>query len=69
MSDRMRNLLTLLLLVVLAISAFFAGYYIRDILSSQDASAYAQEDFEVFWEAWGRTFPPGFRSYIDGKLE
>jgi carboxyl-terminal processing protease len=42
------------LLVILVISAFVAGYFIRDILSAHDASVYAQEDFEVFWEAWGR---------------
>jgi carboxyl-terminal processing protease len=54
MSSKVRNSLTILLLVMLGISAFVAGYFIRDILSAQDASVYAQEDFEVFWEAWGR---------------
>ena len=54
MSSKVRNSLTILLLVMLVISAFVAGYFIRDILSAQDASVYAQEDFEVFWEAWGR---------------
>ena len=39
---------------MLVISAFVAGYFIRDILSTRDASVHAQEDFEVFWEAWGR---------------
>jgi carboxyl-terminal processing protease len=54
MSSKVRNSLTILLLVMLVITAFVAGYFIRDILSAQDASVYAQEDFEVFWEAWGR---------------
>jgi carboxyl-terminal processing protease len=39
---------------MLVISAFVAGYFIRDIFSAHDVSVYAQEDFEVFWEAWGR---------------
>lgn len=50
----MRNGLTIILLIVLVLSAFIAGYFIRDFLSSRDASVYAQEDFDVFWEAWGR---------------
>jgi carboxyl-terminal processing protease len=54
MSNKVRNSLTILLLVTLMISAFVAGYFIRDIRSTYDASAYDQEDFEVFWEAWGK---------------
>ncbi len=54
MSNKMRNFLSIFLLVVLVISAFVAGYFMRDILSARDASVYAQEEFEVFWEAWGK---------------
>jgi carboxyl-terminal processing protease len=50
----MRNFLSIFLLVVLVISAFVTGYFMRDILSARDASVYAQEEFEVFWEAWGK---------------
>lgn len=28
----------------------------------------AQPGFAPFWTAWGKTFPPGFRNYIDGKI-
>lgn len=54
MSNRLRNSLTVLLLLVLVASAFLAGYYIRDATSARETSAYVQEDFDVFWEAWGR---------------
>ncbi|MEP5570044.1 MAG: hypothetical protein ABJN62_19545 [Halioglobus sp.] len=27
-----------------------------------------QPGFTPFWDAWGKTFPPSFRHYIEGKL-
>jgi carboxyl-terminal processing protease len=54
MSIKVRNGLTILMLVVLAASAFAAGYFIRDIVSARNGSVQAQEEFDVFWEAWGR---------------
>lgn len=54
MSSKVRNSLTILLLVMLVVSAFVAGYFLREILSARDASAYTHEEFEIFWEAWGR---------------
>jgi len=52
---------------MLVISAFVAGYFIRDILSANDASVYAQEDFEVFWEAWGRIEDSFLGEIPDGR--
>lgn len=54
MSNRMRNILTVLLLIVLVSSGFVAGYFIRDLTAISEEPVYAQEDFEVFWEAWDR---------------
>ena len=54
MSDKTRNGLTILLLIVLVISAFAAGYFIREIIAVRNGSVLAQEEFDVFWEAWGR---------------
>jgi carboxyl-terminal processing protease len=54
MSNRLRNSLTVLLLFVLVVSAFLAGYFIRDTTAARETSAYAGGDFGVFWEAWGR---------------
>lgn len=51
MSKNMRNGLTLLMLALLATSAFAAGYFAKDVISARNA-AHAQEDFDVFWEAW-----------------
>ncbi len=54
MSDKARNGLTILLIIVLVVCAFTAGYFIKDVLSARNAPVYAQEDFDVYWEAWGK---------------
>ncbi len=54
MSTKTRNLVTILLLIVLVISAFAAGYYLRDVFPGHNALSYDQGEFDVFWEAWGR---------------
>lgn len=51
MSTQMRNGLTVLMLVVLAISAFAAGFFANDLLAMRNAAAYS-DDLGVFWEAW-----------------
>ncbi len=54
MSTKTRSGLTIIMLVVLAVSAFAAGYFIKDVVSARNGSVHAQEEFDVFWEAWGR---------------
>lgn len=58
MSNQVRNGLTILMLVVLAVSAFAAGYFANDLLAMRNAAAYS-DDLGVFWEAW---------SLIEGKF-
>jgi carboxyl-terminal processing protease len=55
MSDRARNGLTVLLLIVLASSAFLAGYLANELADSSAGSrvAFAEEDMALFNEAWG----------------
>ncbi|MDX1416159.1 MAG: S41 family peptidase [Candidatus Promineifilaceae bacterium] len=54
MSNKQRNGLTIIMLLLLAASAFVAGYFTNGIITSRNGSAHAQEQFDVFWEAWGR---------------
>ncbi|MBE2220197.1 MAG: S41 family peptidase [Anaerolineae bacterium] len=56
MSDRTRNLLALIMLVVLASSAFVAGYFTNDFVELQTGGTLVRQrdDFDVFWEAWDR---------------
>ncbi len=55
MSDKARNFLAILLIVFLAGSAFFAGFFTNDIIESRlnNTSFINSEDFNLFWEAWG----------------
>lgn len=50
----MRNGLTILLLVLLTLSAFAAGFFANDLLSWRGRSVLAQGELDVFWEAWDR---------------
>jgi carboxyl-terminal processing protease len=52
MSNQLRNGLTVFMLVLLAVSAFLAGYLTRELTGVRH-DAYAQEDMSLFWEAWG----------------
>ncbi|MCB9421177.1 MAG: PDZ domain-containing protein [Ardenticatenaceae bacterium] len=56
MSDRLRNLLAVFLLITLAISAFVAGYFMNDFVELRSGGTLVrdQSDFDLFWEAWGR---------------
>lgn len=51
MSNQMRNGLTVFMLVLLAVSAFVAGYLTRE-LTGVRSQAYAQQEMPLFWEAW-----------------
>lgn len=57
MSERIRNLLAMMLLVLLAASAFVAGYFTNDFLELRRGvpvrSAADADEFALFWEAWG----------------
>ena len=56
MSDRVRNLLAIALLFLLAGSAFVAGYFTNDYIELQTGGTFVRdrEAFDVFWEAWNR---------------
>jgi carboxyl-terminal processing protease len=57
MSEKARNLVAIALLLLLAVSAFTAGYFTNDFIESQAAGisfAHTGPDFNLFWEAWGR---------------
>ncbi len=57
MSERLRNLFAMLLLVLLAVSAFVAGYFTNDFLEMRRGEVAVQTEdafeFALFWEAWG----------------
>jgi carboxyl-terminal processing protease len=52
MSVRTRNTLTILLLILLVGSAFAAGYFMNDLRSARSNQVFAQDEFDVYWEAW-----------------
>lgn len=56
MSEKTRNLLAIVMLVVLAFSAFIAGYFTNDFVDLQTGGALIRQhdDFDIFWEAWNR---------------
>lgn len=54
MSSRNRNFITLLLLIFLIGSAFTAGYFVSELRSTPDIQVHAEEEFDIFWEAWNR---------------
>ncbi len=55
MSEKTRNLLAIIMLVVLASSAFIAGYFTNDYVELQGGVVvHAADEFGVFWEAWDR---------------
>jgi carboxyl-terminal processing protease len=54
MSVRTRNTVTLLLLVLLVSSAFAAGYFVSESRTTRSNQVHAEEEFNVFWEAWNR---------------
>jgi carboxyl-terminal processing protease len=52
----MKNILAVVLLVLLASSAFVAGYFTNDFVELQTGGTLVREsqDFDIFWEAWSR---------------
>jgi len=42
---------------------------IRDYHSKTLGWLAVQPGFGAFWAAWGKTFPPGFRNYVEAKLK
>lgn len=57
MTERIRNLIALMLLVLLVAVSFVSGYFSNDFLRTRRSNALiqAQEagNFSLFWEAWG----------------
>jgi len=72
MTDRMRNVLAICLLILLAASAFVAGYFTNDFMELQRAPAsFTSEngdEFGLFWEAWGH-IENNFLGEIPGSKE
>jgi carboxyl-terminal processing protease len=56
MSEKTRNILAIVMLVMLAASAFVAGYFTNDFVELQTGGTLVRQrqDFDVFWEAWDR---------------
>ncbi len=54
MSNKARNGLTILLLVLLAVVAFAAGYFVNDMAGVRRGSAQEKQTLDLFWEAWDR---------------
>ncbi|MCA9958141.1 MAG: PDZ domain-containing protein, partial [Anaerolineales bacterium] len=57
MSSTAKSLLTVTLLLLLAASAFVAGYFTNDfveLMSGEGTLVRERQDFDLFWEAWDR---------------
>lgn len=57
MSIRSRDILTVILVVLLAAASFAAGFFVNNFLelrNGPNAAAAQSEEFSVFWEAWNR---------------
>ena len=54
MSVRARNTVTILLLLLLVMGAFTAGYFVSELRSNGNNQVHADEEFDIFWEAWNR---------------
>ncbi len=69
MSNRFRNGLTVFMLVILAISAFGAGYLTRELVNGRVDSprAFADQDMALYYEAWGFIQQNFFGSIPDDK--
>ncbi len=63
MSEKARNVFALILLVLLAVSAFVAGYFANDLVALRRGdvvvSADSSSELTLFWEAW---------QYVDGNF-
>ncbi len=55
MSDLLRNILVAVLVVLMAVFAFFSGYLANDYVEERTRRTVLEEEqFTVFWEAWDR---------------
>ncbi|MCO5189754.1 MAG: S41 family peptidase [Anaerolineae bacterium] len=57
MSQRMRNIATVFMVVMMAVAAFAAGFLANDFargVRAEDRTTVSAEEFGVFWEAWDR---------------
>ena len=56
MSEKSRNILAIVMLLLLAGSAFVAGYFTNDFIELQTGGTLVRQrqEFDVFWEAWDR---------------
>lgn len=57
MSIRSRDILTVILVLLLAAASFTAGFFVNNFVelrNGPDVAAAQNEDFSVFWEAWNR---------------
>ncbi|MBK8989425.1 MAG: S41 family peptidase [Chloroflexi bacterium] len=56
MSEKTRNILAIAMLMLLAGSAFVAGYFTNDFVELQTGGTLVRQrqEFDVFWEAWER---------------
>ncbi|MCA9875178.1 MAG: S41 family peptidase, partial [Anaerolineales bacterium] len=56
MSEKTRNILAIAMLLMLAGSAFVAGYFTNDFIELQTGGTLVRQrqEFDVFWEAWDR---------------
>ncbi len=57
MSTRSRDILTVGLVLLLALASFTAGFFVNDFVelrSGQRVTNDQDEEFALFWEAWGR---------------
>ncbi|MEM7332683.1 MAG: S41 family peptidase [Chloroflexota bacterium] len=54
MTDKMRNIVTTGLLILLALSAFVAGYFSNDFIEQRQGRSVTIDEsgFGLFWEAW-----------------
>jgi carboxyl-terminal processing protease len=55
MSERTKNIITTSMLIILAISAFAAGYVTNDFVELRRGGTLVRErdEFDLFWDAWG----------------
>ncbi|MFZ0545654.1 MAG: S41 family peptidase [Candidatus Promineifilaceae bacterium] len=55
MSSRSRDILTVILVILLTMASFVAGFLVKDFVTLQNGRSVAAgetEEFSVFWEAW-----------------
>lgn len=57
MSTRSRDILTVVLVLLLTMASFAAGFFVNDFVdlrNGRSSSGNQEQDFAIFWEAWDR---------------